>query len=337
MGRIERLALLRSIERKRRSKVIAYLAGDRPGMETKVASDVHPVFYDHLNGMGRQDRIDLFLYTTGGLTNSAYALVNMIKEYCDHFGMIIPFKALSSGTLMALGADEIIMTKMGQLSPIDPSIATPYGPQVIVPGKQSPDWIPISVEDVNSYINLARNEFGIRDQEGMVKVFERLSQTINPLALGAVNRVREQIEFLGLTLLNGHSSDQEKNKRIVETLIRGRYSHDYIINRREARDVIGLNIIDGDPGFENKVIDLFRQYQDVMELNVPYHPENILNGREEVRAVFNRAVIESTVRTDVFRSEKTIKKMYAQQPGMPPTIGYSEEAHPERWVVDDNI
>jgi len=338
MGRAQRLALLRSLEKKRKSKVIAYLAGDRPGMETKVASDVHPLFYDHLNAIGRQDRIDLFLYTTGGVTNSAYALVNMIKEYCDHFGIIIPFKALSSGTLMALGADEIVMTRMGQLSPIDPTITTPHGPQVMLPGKPAPDWIPISVEDVNSYINLAKREFGIKDQEGMIKVFDRLSQTINPLALGAVNRVREQIEFLGLTLLNGHSSDQEKNRKIVETLIRGRYSHDYIINRREARDVIGLNVIDIGPSLEDKIIDLFRQYQEVMALNIPYHPEQALNGKEEVRAVFNRAIIESTVRTNVFRTERTIKRMYAQQPGVPmSTMGYAEESHPDRWVVDENL
>lgn len=75
-----------------------------------------------------------------------------------------------------------------------------------------------------------------------------------------------------------------------------------------------------------------------MALNIPYHPEHALNGKEEVRAVFNRAIIESTVRTNVFRTERTIKRMYAQQPGMSmPTIGYSEEAHPERWVVDENI
>ena len=124
----------------------------------------------------------------------------------------------------------------------------------------------------------------------------------------------------------------------METLIRGRYSHDYIINRREARDVIGLNIIDIDPSFENKVIDLFKQYQEVMALNIPYHPEHALNGKEEVRAIFNRAIIESTQRTNVFRTERTIKRMYAQQPGIAmPTLGYSEEAHPERWVVDENL
>ncbi len=338
MERSERIALLRWLEKKRKSKVIAYMAGDRVGLETKIASDVHPIFYDHLNEIGRQERIDLFLYTAGGLTNSAYALVNMIREYCDHLGVIIPFKSLSGGTLIALGADEIIMTRMGQLSPIDPSITTPFGPQVMVPGKPSPEWIPISVEDVVSYINLARNEFGIKDEEGMTKVFDRLSQTVNPLALGSVNRVREQIEFLGITLLNRHSSDEEKNRRIVDTLIRGRYSHDYIISRREAKDVIGLNVLDVNQDFESKVIELFRHYQAVMDLNVPFHPEHVLNGREEIRAVFNRAIIESTVNTNVFRSERTIKRVYGQQPGMPlPIIDYSQEVHSERWVRDEKI
>jgi hypothetical protein len=63
-----------------------------------------------------------------------------------------------------------------------------------------------------------------------------------------------------------------------------------------------------------------------------------LNGKEEVRAVFNRAIIESTVRTNVFRTERTIKRMYAQQPGVPMSaMGYAEESHPERWVVDENL
>jgi len=50
------------------------------------------------------------------------------------FNVIIPFKALSCATLMALGADNILMTKMGQLSPIDPSIDSPLAPTAPIPG-----------------------------------------------------------------------------------------------------------------------------------------------------------------------------------------------------------
>jgi len=35
---------------------------------------------------------------------------------------------------MALGADNILMTKMGQLSPIDPSIDSPLAPTAPIPG-----------------------------------------------------------------------------------------------------------------------------------------------------------------------------------------------------------
>jgi len=42
----------------RGSKVLCYVAGDRRGLETKIANDVFPIFHKHLMKMGRQEKID---------------------------------------------------------------------------------------------------------------------------------------------------------------------------------------------------------------------------------------------------------------------------------------
>ncbi|WP_425569279.1 SDH family Clp fold serine proteinase [Shinella granuli] len=75
-------------------------------------------------------KISLLLHTNGGNTAAAWRLVNLIKTFCDEFEVLIPYKAMSAGTLISLGAQSIVMTKQAALGPIDPSLIHPLGPQV---------------------------------------------------------------------------------------------------------------------------------------------------------------------------------------------------------------
>ncbi len=195
-NRTKRMNWIEEIENQRKSKLVVYIAGDRKRMETQIATDFFPMFHKHLTNIGTQKRIDLFLYSTGGITMAGYALVNLFREFCDEFNVIIPFKALSCATLIALGANEIVMTKMGQLSPIDPSLPHPLGPIVQLPGETGARIAPVSVEDVYAFVQLAKEGLGLSKEDSMKKVFEELAVKVNALVLGAVQRARAQIEFL---------------------------------------------------------------------------------------------------------------------------------------------
>jgi hypothetical protein len=290
--------------------------------------------------MGFQEKIDLYLYSTGGLTMAGFGLVNLIREFCKSFNVIVPFKALSCGTLIALGADEIIMTKMGQLSPIDPSLTSPLGPQVPLPGLPgSLQTVPVNVEDVMSYLELAKGQVGAdEDKSLLASVFDRLSQSVNPLALGAVNRVREQISFLARTLLSSHMSDENRINKIVETVIRGRFSHDYLIGRKEAKETLELPVIDVPDDLDKKIVQLYSEYDSMLELSIPYHPETLLGSQNTAVGSFNRAIIESDNMTHVFRTTKEIQRISLTPPNVPaPTTGYLEKIISERWELDNTI
>lgn len=340
MGRAERLELIRGIEEERNSRVLVYITGDRRGLETKIATDSFPFCLNHLSQMGQQKRIDLYLYSTGGITMAGYALANLIREFCESFNVIIPFKALSCATLITLGADEIVMTKMGQLSPIDPSVNSPLGPRVPLPSPPGASKIvPLNVEDVISYLDLAREKLGLDEDKDLVtRVFDRLSQSVHPLALGSVSRTREQIGFLAKTLLASHIRDEKRIEEIVETLIRGRFSHDYLIGRKEAKEVMGLPVVDVSADLDKLIIKLYQEYDAILQLSVPFHPEAILGENEVATSVFNRAIIESDNLTHVFRTIKEIKRVSITPPMLPaPTIGYQERILSESWVLDNNI
>jgi hypothetical protein len=333
LTRASRLELIQAIEDMRQSRLLCYVTGDRRGFETKIAGDVFSFVYERLSEIGSTKSIDLFLYTTGGITIVGWGLVNVIREFCERFGVIIPFKAHSCGTLIALGADEIIMGKLGQLSPVDPSVTSPHNPQA--PGQQQPgplSVLPISVEDVLGYLELARKEANLAGEAPLTTIFHDLTERVHPLALGSVYRARQQIRMLSKKLLQFHMPPESERDmdRIVTTLTRELYSHDYIIGRKEAKEGVGLNVVDVDPALERAVWKLFQEYEALFELNVPYSPPAFLGQENSRRGVFTRAIIESSGHVDAFVTEKEVRRIQVNQPGVPGPA----EAYQERVVFD---
>jgi hypothetical protein len=335
LTRATRLELIQAIEDMRHSRLLCYVTGDRRGFETKIAGDVFSFVYERLAEIGSTKSVDLFLYTTGGITIVGWGLVNLIREFCERFGVIIPFKAHSCGTLIALGADEIIMGKLGQLSPVDPSVTSPHNPQA--PGQQQPgalSVLPISVEDVVGYLDLARKEANLSGDASMTTIFHQLAERVHPLALGSVYRAKEQIRMLSKKLLQFHMTADSEGEmdRIVTTLTRELYSHDYIIGRNEAKEGVGLNVVDVDPELERAVWKLFQEYEGLLELNVPYSPPAFLGQEDSKRGVFTRAIIESTGGVEAFVTEKEARRVQVSQPGAPgPTEIYQERILFEGW------
>jgi hypothetical protein len=339
MSRSERLELIRKIEEQTHSRLIVYITGDRRGLETKISSDVFPFVFDHLSRFGEVEKVNIFLYTTGGITISGFALVNMIREFCDDLGVIIPFKALSTGTLIVLGANTIIMSKMGQLGPVDPSLNHPLAPTVPLP--QNPNLkaaVPVNVEDVVSYFDLAKKEASVKSENELADVFKMLSNGIHPLVLGAVNRARNQIKFLARMLLNYHLSDPVKVDKVIRTLLEERFSHDYIVGRKEAKKDLGLNILEVTQELNNLVMNLYDEYNSLLRLNTQYVPEVELGTKEQSTITFYRGIIESNNLTHVYTTQRKITRIQVQQPGTPITIPqYLENTIQEGWLENNAI
>src|SRR5580704_6729297 len=104
----ERKTLLTAIEEMQSSRVILYVTGDRLGQETIISSDVLDHFVEHLDAIGVCKRISLILYTRGGDGMTAWSLFNLVRMFCDELEVVVPMKAHSAGTMMAIGADNII-------------------------------------------------------------------------------------------------------------------------------------------------------------------------------------------------------------------------------------
>ncbi|WP_411330908.1 SDH family Clp fold serine proteinase [Desulfovibrio desulfuricans] len=285
----ERKELYRKIEENRHSKVLAYVTGDKNGMETQISTEVIDFLSDHLDVLFNQSRkISLILYSRGGDVLAAWNIINLIRMFCDEFEVIIPRKALSSATLISIGADTIIMTKQATLGPIDPSVGGPYNPTINNGGQNVP--LPVSVEDVAGFFELATNE--MKEDADMRLAFQSLVNNIHPLALGRVARSRSQIKKLASKLLKIHMNDQEQIDKIIEFLCSESGSHDYTINRREAENDLGLPIERPSEELYNIISKLYVDFRDEMDLRQRFSAPDI-TVEPQVGYDILRAFVES--------------------------------------------
>ena len=54
---LDRKRFYERIEHERNSKVIAYVTGDRPGLEAQIGADTPDIFLEHLDAIGKVDKI----------------------------------------------------------------------------------------------------------------------------------------------------------------------------------------------------------------------------------------------------------------------------------------
>jgi ClpP class serine protease len=66
--------------------------------------------------------LDIILHTPGGLVLAALQIARAVDAHKGKVTVFVPRYAMSGGTLIALGADEIVMSRHSVLGPIDPQL-----------------------------------------------------------------------------------------------------------------------------------------------------------------------------------------------------------------------
>lgn len=127
-ARYERQRLIMQIDEARKQQIggtndkhlICYVSG----RHATINRDDIVFLVDLLERIQKGSDIDLLLHTPGGDMDAAEKMVAMIrnKVATAKFRVIVPDFAKSSGTLMAIGADKVVMSDTSELGPIDPQL-----------------------------------------------------------------------------------------------------------------------------------------------------------------------------------------------------------------------
>ena len=117
-GRYNRQELIREIDFEEKTSLICYVGGDG----TEIERDDVLSFADLLHNIGPNEPIDLMLHTSGGQVDACEKLIRLLQANLGEarLRVIVPDMAKSAGTILALAANEILMSSSSELGMIDP-------------------------------------------------------------------------------------------------------------------------------------------------------------------------------------------------------------------------
>lgn len=295
---ISRLANLRN------ATILTYVTSDRGGgPPVFMAEDAIRPMFDHLRGRDDTSRpIDLFIYSRGGDVEVPWRIVSMIREFCTRFNVIVPYHAHSAATLVALGANEIVMGAKAELGPIDPSLARSGR------GGRAEE---ISAEDVMSYLRFLRDGVGLSDQSSLTSLVASLADGVQPLTLGTVFALHSHVRMVAEKMLRLHMRNEQAIQGIVSALVERMHLHGHAIGRKEAKS-LGLKISIPTPEVEKAIWELFESYEEALKLRESFDPDAKLEqeGKDDLQVPMILACVESEAGSTRLEGTAAIRRLH---------------------------
>lgn len=217
-------AVLADVAQRVGGPVVAYWNNPRGSV---CHSDV-VALYAVLGQLGWNETIYLYLKSDGGSGQVALRIVNLLRQHCRKLVALVPLECASAATMIALGADRILMGPTAYLTAVDTSLN-----HALSPLDRDNDRVGVSLDELNRVIRLWRTQQGdVADNP-----YKSLFAYVHPLVIGAVDRAESLSIMLCKELLSYHVSEEERVHRIASTLNAKYPSHSYPILLDEAQKI----------------------------------------------------------------------------------------------------
>lgn len=182
----------------------------------------------------------LILTTPGGDADAAFKIARMLQTRYGKFSLMVPAECKSAGTLVALGANELIFDEFGELGPLDVQIFDPDEFLTRTSGlaisqaldylcdKAFAKWEEFFIQvRAKSRANITTQTAAEIATQLSVGLFSPISGKIELSRLGELERSVSVAQEYGLRL--------GAKPECVQRLIRNYPSHSFVIDFREAK------------------------------------------------------------------------------------------------------
>jgi ClpP class serine protease len=229
------------------NRVFSYIIrlGHPRGM---ISSADFPSFETTIASLAGAEQVNLILHGPGGDGTIAEKMVEMARCHCSgerrKFRVIVPNIAKSAATILALGADTLLMGYCSELGPIDPQLF------ISVSGS----WQQVSAQsflDARDEL-MAQVEQAVREKRDVSGYLQQLASLNIPFTKECKNLIQfsrqTAIELLGRYMLRQKFADEETRKakatEIAEKLLSKELFpvHGQFIDGATARDKLDLEV-----------------------------------------------------------------------------------------------
>lgn len=231
------------LEALRGSPVVAYIGTINDGALS--------ILYDYLKGKGKVSKLSLILSTAGGQVVSARKIALTLRDFVEHLTIMVPHRAWSAGTLLALSANELVLGPLAEFSPLDPHLNATGETLQGVPQM-------ISSEDIRMFTEMANKWFGVHREEDNLQLLALVAQRIFPTTLASFYRSDLLTYGIALELLQYQLPNATNDQRhhIAESLGKKYNSHEYPLLRNDV-SALGLSVAARLPDQEDLMWDVY--------------------------------------------------------------------------------
>ncbi|MBL8050994.1 MAG: hypothetical protein JNM46_07205 [Anaerolineales bacterium] len=242
-------AIIKELNKKLGGTLITYFNNPRGS----VCHDDVLALFELLEKIGHQQKIYLFIKSSGGNGQASLRLVNLLRQYCDKVIAVIPLECASAATMITLGANEIYMGPMAYLTPVDTSLT-----HALSPIDRDNDRVSVSLDELTRVVRLWQSQKSDKNENP----YQQLFQHVHPLVIGAVDRAESLSIMLCKELLAYHIKDEKTQERIANALNAKYPSHGYPILFEEAKRV-GLKVSHLTPEINSLLLELNELYSEM--------------------------------------------------------------------------
>ena len=281
----DRLELFKQLENLRGRPLIVYVTSARRGAAGEMAKDAVPELLDQLQTLEASTKaLDLLLVSDGGDPTVAWSIASLIREQVKEFAVLVPQAAYSAATLIALGADEIVMHPHGNLGPVDPQIRTIRKGE----GGQA-EQLQFGAEDLSSFLRFTREAVGLTDQNHLAQMFALFCKDVGSVQIGIASRSSQLSIMMGEKLLKMHMKGADQSQQaatIAEPLNKNFFHHGYPVSRSEAKE-IGLKIAEENSEVEDLLWRIWSSLEQEFDFRKPFKPLDIVEKSGQASVLFD--------------------------------------------------
>ncbi len=221
--------LIEKIEKQIDCKIICYWNSTRGS----VCDNDAVALYEILKNAKGYEKTAIFVKSGGGDVEASLKVVHLLRDYVDDLIALIPLECASAATIIALGANRLVMGPLSYLTAIDSALRHKLSPIDEIYNSR----VSVSLDELHRIVTLWNKHARAEEGNPLTDIF----QHIHPLVIGAIERASSLSAKICQEVLSYHIKDTELCHAISNRLNSDYPSHTYPITSREAKQ-IGLNV-----------------------------------------------------------------------------------------------
>ena len=263
--------LISTIEKRLNAPLITYYNSNAGNVCGNDAS----AMYEILKGK-KIDTAYLFIKSDGGSGIAALRIISTLRNYCKNLIALIPSNCASAATMMALGANEIVMGPLAYLTPVDTSLK-----HELSPTNKGNELVSVSMDELSRVVKLWKEQDLLFQDEGELQCTDygisgiivfQMSRLVHTL-------LQDKAKFsLELSFLPKFGEEEAKDYFLErKTLLEKERGEDFLLGLFPEKLSQVL--------YERTAFPLKQKIQDISDqkilelcqlcLHFPFHPERI--------------------------------------------------------------